>query len=183
MIRPNRSTALAAACAVASITASPALAGEVFAGAATHNLDIGIAVCCYERGADIQVGARTDPFARLLGGELRAHVLGSVNTAGGVDFGAVGLDLRYPLGDRFYIAPGLGGAIHDGPGQKFQATNDRIYFGSRLLFEPELSLGWTMSSNWATELSYTHLSHAQLGGHHNPGMDQLGARVVYRFGR
>ena len=110
MIRPNRSTALAAACAVASITASPALAGEVFAGAATHNLDIGIAVCCYERGADIQVGARTDPFARLLGGELRAHVLGSVNTAGGVDFGAVGLDLRYPLGDRFYIAPGLGGA-------------------------------------------------------------------------
>lgn len=171
------------ALAAALAGAAPASAGEVFAGLATHNVDIGIAVCCYERGADIQFGARSDPFATVLGGELRAHAIGSANTDGGVDFGAVGLDLRFALGDRVYIQPGLGGAIHDGPGQKFQAANDRIYFGSRLLFEPELSLGWKMSPRWATELTYLHLSHARLGGHHNPGMDALGARVVYRFGR
>lgn len=168
-------------CGVLSLVASPAAAGEVFAGLATHDVDIHVAKCCYETGADIQIGARTNPFARLLGGQLRAHVIGSVNTKGGADFAAIGLDLRYPLGKRFYIQPGLGGAIHDGPGDKYQRTNDRIYFGSRLLFEPELSLGWTMSRHWATELVWTHLSHAQLGGRQNPGMDDLGARVVYRF--
>jgi lipid A 3-O-deacylase len=171
--------------AVAAVLAltSPASAGEVFAGLATHNAAIHIAKCCYEAGGDVQFGARTEPFAHLLGGELRAHAIGSVNTAGGIDFGAAGLDLRFRLGDRFYIQPGLGGAIHDGRPDKYQRTLDRIYFGSRLLFEPELSLGWRISPKWAAELSYTHLSHAQLGGSHNPGMDDLGARIVYRFGR
>jgi hypothetical protein len=183
MKAPIPSLALAGALTAALAVPAAVRAGEVFAGLATHNLDLGIAVCCYERGADIQFGARTAPFLRLLGGKVRAHAMGSVNTAGGLDYAALGLDVRFPIGAGFYIQPGLGGAIHDGPGEKFQASNDRLYPGSRLLFEPEFSLGWAFSEAWAAELTYTHLSHAKLGGDQNPGMDAVGARIVRRFGK
>jgi hypothetical protein len=163
-------------------TAAPALAGEVFAGAAAHDIDLGITVCCSEGGADVLVGARTEPFGHVLGAEARGYVQGSVNTSGGLDYATVGVALRWPLSERFYVQPGLGVAVTDGPTEKFQATPDRLYLGSSVLFAPEVSLGWRISERWAAEATYIHLSHAQLAGEQNPGSDQLGARLVYRFG-
>ncbi len=169
--------------ACALLAARPAAAAEVFGAAAIHDAHVGIAICCFEHGADLQAGVRSAPLAGLLGGELRGQAFGSVNTAGGVDFAAAGLVLRWPLGGRFYLQPGLGGAVHDGPGQKFQATPDRLYLGSRVLFEPEVSLGWRVSSDLAVEAALIHLSHGRLAGRQNPGLDDVGVRVAYRFGR
>jgi hypothetical protein len=174
---------LAAAVGVASV-AMPAAAQEVFAGVAAHDIDLGITACCAESGADVQAGVRSAPLGRLLGGEVRGYAFGSVNTGGGLDFGAAGLALRYPFArERLYVQGGLGVAYTDGSRVKFQASPDRLYLGSRLLFEPEITLGWRVSERWALEGSYVHLSHAQLAGRQNPGTDMLGLRVAYRLGR
>ena len=49
--------AFALVCGVMSLVASPAAAGEVFAGVATHDVDIHVAKCCYETAPDVQIGA------------------------------------------------------------------------------------------------------------------------------
>ena len=175
-------SAVIAAGALAMVGA--AQAGEVFVGAYGHDVNLGITVCCYEHGLDIELGARTAPLVRLgRFGDLRLYALGSVNTAGGVDFAAAGAAWRKTIGRRFYVQAGIGGAIQDGDADQFQRRPDHLDLGSRVLFEPEATLGYAWSRRWAAELSYVHLSHAKLGGRQNPGMDDLGARVVYRFGK
>ena len=172
--------------AAAALATAPAAAsaGEVFVGAYTNRVDLHlIALCCYERGADLQLGYRTGLLrADARGGGLLAYGLGSVNTAGGVDFVAAGLAYRIPLGTGFYLQPGVGGAIQDRSALPYQATPDRLYLGSRVLFEPELTLGYRLDAHWAAEASYVHLSHAQLAGPQNPGLDDVGMRLAYRFG-
>lgn len=181
----NARASLAAAIAALGLGAvSPAAAQEVFAGVYAHDIDLGITVCCYEAGADIELGGRTAPLVDAgKWGQLRLYALGSVNTSGGVDFGAAGAAWRVPLSSRLYLQAGLGGAVQDGDADQFQRRPDHLDLGSRVLFEPEATLGWAFSRRWAAELSYVHLSHAQLAGPQNPGMDDLGARLVYRFGR
>ena len=178
-LKPILLASLALACAPL-----PAAAAEVFAGVAGHDVPLGVALCCYEKGADFEFGIRSDPLLHIFwSGEVRAYGFASANSSGGTNFAAAGLAIRFPIdGGRFYIQPALGAAVHDGPSAKFQATPDRIYFGSRTLFEPELSAGWVLSPKWAAELTYVHLSHGQLAGKQNPGLDDLGVRLAYRFG-
>ena len=49
---------------------------------------------------------------------------------------------------------------------------------SRLLFEPELGLGARINSRMTLEASWVHISHAQLAGRQNPGIDNIGARLT-----
>jgi hypothetical protein len=161
---------------------APAQAGEVMAGVYAHDADLHISICCYEHGADLLFGVRSDPFARLgRWGDLRAYGFGAVNTSGGVSFAAAGVAWRIPLGRRFYLQPGFGGAVHTGDDKKYDVPG-KLELGSRFLFEPELALGVKLSDRWSAEASYIHLSHAQLAGPQNPGMDDIGVRAVYRFG-
>ena len=179
--------------------AFPAQAGEVSAGVYAHDVDDGISFGDFEDGAQVVVGVRTaalDELAAL--GRPRVHLLAGVNTSGGTNFVAAGLAWRFALTDRLYLQPGLGLAIHDGkvdpplpdaPGltleerlrrQRNLETN--LYLGSRVLFEPELTLGWKATRRLSVELSWIHLSHAQLAGPQNPGLGEVGMRVVYRYG-
>lgn len=174
--------ALAACALAAALGGAPAQAAELFGGVFAHDVDLGLTACCSEGGADIQIGVRTGALGDFLGGEWRGYALASVNADGGVAFGSLGLLVRYELTPTLYLQPGLGAAIHDGPGEKYQATPDRLYFGSRVLFQPELSLGWRLNERLSAELSWVHLSHAQLAGEQNPGTDDVGLRLVWRFG-
>lgn len=163
------------------VAPAPAAAAEAFAGVAAHDVAI-VGACCYEHGANVQFGVRSKPWALLRTAELRGQAFGSVSTDGGIDFAAVGVQLRFTLPlTGLYLAPGIGAAIHDGPGQRFQATPNRLYLGSRILFEPEVVVGYRVAGPFAVEASYTHISHAQLGGRQNPGLDTLGVRGVVRF--
>ncbi|HEY2660260.1 MAG TPA: acyloxyacyl hydrolase [Caulobacteraceae bacterium] len=174
---------LFAALVCAGFGAGAPQAAEVFAGVYAHDVNLGITVCCYEHGADVQFGVRSSPvidFHRF--GDLRLYALGSANTDGGVDFAAGGVAWRLPVGRRFYVQGGIGGAVQDGDTFPYQRRPNRLELGSRFLFEPEAALGYVWSRRWATEISYVHLSHAQLAGPQNPGMDDLGVRAIYRFG-
>jgi hypothetical protein len=163
--------------------AAPALAGELFGGVYTNRVDLGVAVCCAESGADIELGYRTGPLkglARL--GDWRLYAFGSANTSGGVDFAAAGLAWRVHLSRRFYAQAGIGGAVQDGSASQTPGPKPGLYLGSRFLFEPEATLGLILTPRWSAEASYLHLSHGYLAGKNNPGLDDLGVRVVYRFG-
>ncbi len=176
--------AAAAALAVTALASTPARAGDVFAGVLVHNADLGITVCCAEGGTvDVQVGYRTlaIPWLRRFG-DIRAHAFGEANTAGGVDFVAAGLSYRVSFLRDFYVAPGIGGAIQDGDDTPFQVRPDRLSLGSRVLFEPELTAGWHATDRMSLELHYNHLSHGQLAGAQNPGVDNLGVRLAWRIG-
>ena len=190
-------TALIAMAALA--VAGPAAAGEAFAGLYAHDVDDGISYGKFEHGAQIVVGARTTALDELAFiGRPRVHLLAGVNTAGGVDYLASGLAWRFNLARRVYIQPGVGIAIHDNrvafpspdepgltPAQRLKRLDDfqnKLDLGSRVLFEPELTLGWKATPRLSAELSWIHLSHARLAGHYNPGVADVGLRLTYRYG-
>ena len=154
---------------------SAAQAGELFGGLYVHDIDTPLTKSGFEGGADIQLGWRGDRIGRT---PLQPYVFGAVNTAGETNYAAVGLSAKF--GDRIYVRPGLGLAIHSGSAGNFQRT-DRIAFGSRILFEPELGVGFRASDRVSVEASWVHMSHAQLFGRQNPGIDNIGLRVNLAF--
>lgn len=163
--------ALAAALLTAGAS-TPAAAGEIFGGAFVHDVDTPLTKSGFEGGADLQLGWRGD---RIGNSVLQPYAFVSAHTEGETHFAAVGLSAK--LGDRFFIRPGVGIAVHTGSAGNFQRT-DRIAFGSRILFEPELGIGARINDRMSIEASWVHLSHAQIFGKQNPGMDSLGVRLT-----
>lgn len=156
----------------------PARAEALFGGFAAHQVVTVIAVESSEKGVDFQAGYRGDPMEALsVIGSPSPYLLASINLSGDTSFAAAGLSWKF--GDRFYLRPGIGIAIHDGPELRFAADGSQTQLGSRVLFEPELSIGVRLSSRVDLEASWVHLSHAGLFNRaQNPGLDIIGARLV-----
>ena len=167
---------LLSAALVAVAVPQPARAGELFGGVYVHDVKLPTDLSGIETGADVMLGYRFGRIGHLWKAELQPYMFGAVNTAGNTDYAAVGVDAKFPLGGRIYFRPGLGIAIHNGSAGHFFRT-DKIAFGSRVLFEPELALGAQISKRVSVEASWVHMSHAQLEGHENPGIDNLGVRL------
>lgn len=203
------SIAVAMAAAVAAGVAGPARAqgGEVWAGVFAHDVTfvgeaVGLGAAGKEDGFDVQVGVRTNQIEAWRPiGRPRAYALLSVNSTGDTSFAAMGLSWRIPFGERrrWYFQPAMGLAVHDGwdefpsfstPGlsqeefdRRVALRSERIEFGSVLLFQPELTLGYALDERTAVELTYVHLSHGQIFGNgKNQGMDDVGVRLVRSFG-
>ncbi|MEO6339503.1 MAG: acyloxyacyl hydrolase [Caulobacteraceae bacterium] len=173
-----------------------ARADEVWVGAYSHDLSSGPR----EGGVDVQLGYRTSRLdaLRVLG---RPSIDGQVafNNESSTHFAAIGLDWEIGLAGGVYIRPGIGLAYTTGkavlppanaPGLSPQELERRLHlrarridFGSHVLFKPELTLGYRMSDRLAVEASYVHLSNGQVFHKgKNQGLDDLGARLVWRFG-
>lgn len=164
--------------------ATPGAAGELFGGVFAHNVELPTTIGSPEDGADFQLGVRSEPLAQVFkSGELRTYGFGSINDGRGLNFASAGVALRFPLSERLYVQPGVGLAIHDGPGGDASRRPDRLYLGSRVLAQLELMLGWQLAPRVAVEVGQVHLSHAKLLSGQNPGLDDLGVRLVWRFGR
>ena len=180
--------------------ASRADAGEAMLGVYQHDIADRISIGHFEHGKEIVLGVRTaqlDELSAIF--KPRVHLLLGVNTAGGTDYLAGGFSWQFNFwNDRFYFEPGIGGAIHTGdvnlpspddpglsPAQvqyRLHQIQTKLDLGSRVLFEPEWSLGWKATDRYSLEISWIHLSHAQLAGHQNPGLGDFGIRAVYRYG-
>ena len=154
-----------------------AAAGELFGGIYAHDVDTPLTASGIEHGADVQLGWRWGRIGRT---PLQPYVFGALNSAGDTSYAALGLSAKF--GDRFYVRPGIGIAVHDGSARKFQdLTNDKIDFGSRVLFEPELGIGARLNDRLSVEASWVHMSHARLFSRQNPGIDNLGVRLNLAF--
>ena len=159
--------------AVLAALPAAAQAGEVFGGLYVHDVKTPLDKSGIEGGADVQLGYRGGHIGHT---PLQPYAFGALNTAGDTSYAAVGLSAKF--GKSIYIRPGVGLAIHTGSAEKFQdPTNDKIDFGSRILFEPEVGVGAQVNDRLSIEASWVHMSHAQLFSHENPGIDNLGVRL------
>jgi lipid A 3-O-deacylase len=172
----NRAAMMCTALLAVAVPA-PAYAGEIFGGLYVHDVDTPLTRSGIEDGADLQLGWRGGRIGRT---PLQPYAFGAVNTAGKTSYAAVGLSAKF--GNQVYVRPGLGIAIHTGSAKNFQdLSNDEIDFGSRILFEPELGVGARINERLSFEASWVHMSHAQLFGRQNPGIDNIGVRLNYRL--
>ena len=162
-----------------AVAASPAQAQELFGGLYVHDVDTGLTKSGIEDGVDVELGwrGRKIGFLDSVGGP-RPHAFVSVNSVGDTHFASAGISWK--IGGRVYLRPGIGLAVHTGPGRVVPG-DERIDFGSRILFAPELGAGIEVSDRVSVEASWVHLSHAQLFGPQNPGLDTIGVRLNYRF--
>lgn len=161
-----------------ALAAGHAQAGEVFGGVQAHDVEA-VALGGFEDGVQVSLGYRTDPLEGLRKvGSPSLYGFGAANTEGGVAYAAAGVSWRF--GDKIFIRPGIGVAIHNGDAGRFQ-VGDELNLGSRVLAELELGVGWQVSERLSVEASIVHLSHGQSRGPQNPGLDDIGVRVSYRF--
>lgn len=157
---------------------SPARADEVFGGVYAHDVDW-VTRSGVEPGTDFEIGWRGRKLHLLDAfGAPRPQALLSVNSAGATSFAAAGLSWK--IGGPIYVRPGIGIAVHTGPGGPSRRA-DRAWLGSRILFEPEIGIGARLTDRLSAEASWVHLSHAQLLSPQNPGLDTVGLRVNWRF--
>jgi len=196
----------AAAACVAVAVAAPASAGEVFVGLYKHDVTfvgkaVGLGAAGREDGVDVHLGYRTDRIESLRWlGKPQVHAMLSVNSENTSNFVAAGFNWRIELGQPggFYLRPGMGLAYTDGKAglppanapnisdeeraRRTELYYTRIDFGSKVLFEPELALGYDINDSWSAELSYVHLSNGQIFHQgKNQGLDDAGVRLVYKF--
>ena len=150
---------------------STAEADELFGGVYVHDVKTPLDKAGIEGGMDILVGWRGN---RIASTPLQPYVFGALNTAGETNYAAVGLSATF--GEKIFIRPGLGLAVHTGSAADHFRT-DKIAFGSRVLFEPELGIGAKINGRLSFEASWVHMSHGTLFGDENPGIDNLGMRL------
>lgn len=161
------------------LAGSPAPAAELFGGVLAHDVDTVFTQGGFERGVEVQLGWRGDRIAALgpLGGP---SPYAFVSLAGGdTSLAAAGLSWR--IGGPLFLRPGVGLAIHTRSGRGVLPSGLRTDLGSRILFEPELGIGYQLNERLAIEASWVHVSHAQLFSRQNPGMDSIGVRLSWRL--
>lgn len=162
---------LIAALAAALGATAPASAGELFGGLYVHDVKTPLNLSGIEGGADVMAGYR---FGAIGTTPIQPYAFAALNTAGETNYAAIGLSAKF--GGQIYIRPGLGLAVHDGSADKF-SRRDKIAFGSRVLFEPELGVGIQLNDRLSAEASYIHMSHGTLFSRQNPGIDNIGFRL------
>ena len=174
--------ALHAAMAVLAVPV-PAAAQEVFAGVYAHEVDTPFTLAVGEDGADIAAGYRFKPIRALSAiGSPAPYLIASLNTAGDTSFAGVGLAWTIGKGP-VYLRPAVGLVVHNGPKLRIDPVLRRhTELGSRVLFEPEIALGYRLDPRVSLEASWMHVSQGRLfNGRQNPGIDMMGVRVSYRL--
>ena len=152
---------------------SAASAVELFGGLYVHDVDTPLTKSGIERGVDFQIGIRG---GRIGATPLQPYGFAAVNSSGETNYGAIGLSAKF--GNRIYIRPGVGLALHTGSTRNFQdPSHDGIDFGSRILFEPEVAVGTEINERLSVEASWIHMSHGTLLSRQNPGIDNFGVRL------
>jgi lipid A 3-O-deacylase len=173
----NRAISAFFAAFLACLWGTAAQAGEIFGGVYVHDIDSPLTKSGVEDGVDLELGWRGDPLTSL---KIQPHAYVSLNSSGNTHFAVAGISRKF--GDRIYVRPGVGIAVHTGSATKHQINgNDEIEFGSRVLFAPEIALGARLNERMSIELNWIHLSHAQLLSDQNPGIDNVGVRLNYRL--
>ena len=171
---------LLAAGTLAAVAATPAAAQEAFGGVYAHDVDTPLNLRGIEPGVDFQVGLRGGRI-RGLGfiGAPSPYAFAALNSNGDAHYAAAGVSWK--IGGKLYLRPGLGLAVHTGPIHPDPAEPRRS-FGSRVLIEPELGLGYQFGKRLSAEASWVHMSHAGLfNSRQNPGIDNIGVRLNFRF--
>ena len=97
-----------------------------------------------------------------------------------------GFEWKTYFAPRFFAAGMLGGAIHNGETDPFDPIADANrasttqFLGCRALFRLGADIGYDITSRVSASIHWSHISNAGLCDE-NEGLDNLGARIGYRF--
>lgn len=181
MLKP---IALLATAATLAVIPASVHAQEVFGGIYAHAVDTPFTLETTETGSvDIAAGVRFDGIDALdFIGSPEPYVVGSLNLSGDTSFAGAGLAWTIGKGP-FYVRPGIGLVVHDGPELRVNpATGIRTDLGSRVLFEPEIGVGYRIIERASVEAHWMHISQGQIfDSDQNPGIDMIGVRVNWRL--
>ncbi len=170
--------------AISAATPTQANAQEVFGGVYAHAVDTPFTLETTESGSvDIAAGVRFGGIEALnFIGSPEPYVVGNLNTSGDTSFAGAGLAWTIGKGP-FYVRPGIGLVVHDGPEFRVNPeTGFRTDLGSRVLFEPEIGVGYRVSERASVEAHWMHISQGQIfDGDQNPGIDMIGVRANWRL--
>ena len=155
-----------------------ALAREVFAGVYSHGVQTPFSIDIEEGSTDLQLGYRFAPLKNLgVVGKPAPYIVASVNSLDNTSFLGVGFGWKLDVG-RVYFRPEVGLIVHDGPAARTAATGRKLQLGSRVLFQPGVSVGVMVHPRVSIEASWVHVSHGGLfNSRQNPGLDMLGVRA------
>ncbi len=190
--------------ALLAALAGPASAADLLLGVYGHDVTfigetLGLGAAGREGGADFHIGLRSERIEALSPiGRPQAQAFVSVNSENTSNFVAAGLSWPIDLTEKLYFRPGFGLAYTDGktglppvnaPGlspaeiqRRLNLYNTRIDFGSKVLFQGELGLGYRFNERWSGEISWVHISNGQVfSSGKNQGMDDAGVRLIYSF--
>lgn len=159
---------------------APAMAQEVFAGVLAHDVRLPTDLSGQENGVELELGWRGRRIAALgFLGRPSLYVRGALAASGGTDFIGAGLSWKVGHG-AFYARPALGLAVQTGEMPVFASNGVRQDLGSRIVFEPELAVGYRLAPRVSVEAALVHRSHAGLfNSQQNPGMDSIGLRLNF----
>jgi lipid A 3-O-deacylase len=125
------------------------------------------------------------PHVDVLWGTIRPAVGGTVALDDGTSYGYA--DARYEIAGPYatFFGAGLGFAVHDGALNRTRFVprggHDDKALGSRVLFHVPLEVGVTLAERVRVSAYFEHVSNGWIGTSVNEGMDNVGARVGYKF--
>lgn len=185
-LRCPKARALAVALA-ASFIAAPAQAGgaldSLHVGVLAH--DVGPISSGREDGAAVNVEAQFRSPRMLMPLLYPRPMIGGTLALDGAATSELyaGLAWRQDLGERLFVSASAAVAVHDGdtqfePGEPLDG--DFAFLGCRALFRFSGEIGVLATERASISAYYSHASNAGLCTE-NEGLDNLGARLGYRF--
>ncbi|WP_425410580.1 acyloxyacyl hydrolase [Hyphococcus sp.] len=97
-----------------------------------------------------------------------------------------GLEWKVNVTPRWFVAAGVGGAVHNGETDTFDPITDAarvdstVFYGCRALFRLAGDIGYRLTNRLAASFHWNHISNAGLCTD-NEGLDQMGARLGVSF--
>ena len=181
---------LGALLCLASSNLAMAQVSEIRAGVAAHDLGWSIINADGDEELSVAINAEIifeEPEFLKWALTPQPYIGGTLNLEGQTSYGGAGLLWRQNLGEKLYGDFAFGLVLHDGIlgktfAERLETRGNRSFYGSRILFRQQLTLGVTLSDDWAAEAFIEHISHGGLlSDGPNEGSDAAGLRVNRRF--
>ena len=174
----------------ASSNVAMAQISEIRAGVAAHDLGWSIINADGDEELSVAINAEIifeEPEFLKWALTPQPYIGGTLNLEGPTSYGGAGLLWRQNLGEKLYGDFAFGLVLHDGIlgktfAERLETRSTRNFYGSRILFRQQLTLGLNLSDDWAAEAFVEHISHGGLlSDGPNEGSDAAGVRVNRKF--
>ncbi len=127
---------------------------------------------------DLNLEVQFSPSLYFWGGRLFPALGTTINFDGHTSKAYLDARWQRECENNFFYALGLGIAIHNG--ETFTTAPDFKQLGRRVLFHPNVELGYRLDEHQSLSLFFEHISNAGTADK-NQGLDTLGVRYGYRF--
>jgi hypothetical protein len=116
------------------------------------------------------------PWRELL--NPRVNLGTTINFYGKTSVFYGGLVWRYPVVGPLFVEGQFGGALNNNPNKE---QRNHLDIGCPATFREAAGVGWNINDHFDVIVSVEHISHAELCGHINDGLTNIGVKLGYKF--